>query len=225
MIGKIAKKEGGNAKEQLSILHKYWDLNKTYTLTTYFELEEKAPFKSEFANGKIIPMSGGSIPHNRIKSLIHFYLWLQVMTAKLDAEVFDSDQKIFIPSYNRNVYSDACIVEGAIEKYQEGNQAITNPTVVVEVLSKSTGYYDRGAKFIKYKTIPSFKEYILVNQDMPIVDVFFKKGENDWQLKTYIGLDQTVQLQSLNIQFSLADIYKNVDNLKDPQIAIEFPED
>ena len=60
---------------------------------------------------------------------------------------------------------------------------------------------------------------------MPIVDVFFKKGENDWQLKTYIGLDQTVQLQSLNIQFSLADIYKNVDNLKDPQIAIEFPED
>lgn len=193
-----------------------------YSIEQYFELENKATFKSEFVDGKIIPMSGGTISHNRIEGMIFLYLALFALDKAY--EVLNSNQKIFIPDFNQNVYADTCVVIGEPKMYNNGNQAILNPAIIFEVASKSTEKYDRSKKFMLYKTIPSFKEYVLVNQYMPIVEVFFKINENEWRSKSYIGLEAIVQLETIDITLKMADIYKNVNDLEDPQAYIEFPE-
>jgi len=195
---------------------------KTYTLEEYFELEEKAVYKSEFQNGKIIPMPGGTINHNRIKIKISTRLSIIVEKEGLDWEVFDSDQKIFLPAINQSVYSDTCVVSGKLETYKSGNQAILNPVLIFEVASDSTSGYDRKGKFRKYNTLPSFREYVLVDQEPPVVDVLYKMEEGDWRMKTYIGLEAVIPLESIGVSLKMADIYKNVPDLKDPQSALEF---
>lgn len=193
-----------------------------YSLEAYFQLEEKAAYKSEFRNGKIKPISGGTIAHNRIKGRIYFLLCQFIDANDLDIEAFDSDQKTYISAYANNVYPDISVVIGAPQMYQKGNQAITNPALIIEVISNSTGNYDRSEKFRKYQTLSSFQEYVLVDQYTPVIDVFYKKGERDWQLKTYIGLDDVIQLHSINATLKMSDIYKKVKNLQDPQSTLNF---
>jgi Uma2 family endonuclease len=192
-----------------------------YTIEEYFELEEKADYKSEFRNGKIVKMSGGTLSHNRIKitiSSLLFMLALQMRTF----ETFDSDQKIYLPQFNHGVYADAAVVIGEPEMYKDGNQAILNPTLVIEVLSNSTSNYDRSAKFRKYQSLDSFKEYVLIDQEMPVIDVLYKEGERDWRMKTYIGLEDEIYLKSIDVMLKMSDIYQKIKDLKDPQTALEF---
>lgn len=139
-------------------------------------------------------------------------------------EVLDSDLKIYIPAYNRSVYPDTCVATEKPALYNNNPHAITNPTLIVEVTSKSTGDYDRRGKFRMYQSLPSFTEYVLVDQNTPVIDVFYKIAENKWQMTSYVGLDKVVMLESLGITLNMADIYKKVTNLKDPQLAIDFPE-
>ncbi len=195
---------------------------KIYTLEEYFEHEEKAVSKSEFQNGKIVPMAGGTLNHNRIKGDIFFEIKMSIRNNQINCEVFDSDQKIYIPSVNHGVYSDTCVVCGKVETYRGGNQAILNPTLIVEVASDSTSGYDRTQKFRKYKSIPAFKEYVLVDQETPIVDVLFKMDSGDWRMKTYMGLEGEITLESIDVNLKMKDIYKNVPDLKDPQTVLEF---
>lgn len=194
---------------------------KLYSLEEYFKLEEKALHKSEFRNGKIINMPGGTLAHNIIKVNITSRLFVALIENE-DYYVFDSDQKIFIPVHMHNVYADASVVSGEPKMYQNSNQAIINPTLIVEVLSNSTGNYDRGEKFRKYQTLSSFKEYVLVDQDAPIVDVLCKIEDRNWQLKTYIGLDDVVELKSIGVNLNMSDIFKKVKNLKNPQTTLDF---
>lgn len=190
-----------------------------YSLEEYFELEEKAAFKSEFRNGKIIKMPGGTFEHAQLSSNVVKIL------GKLEEDNFEalnSDQKIFIANYGSIVYADALVLVGK-PKFHEGNrQLLTNPTVVIEVLSDSTERYDRSGKFRKYQTLSSFQEYVLIDQKKPIVDVLHKEGERDWRMKTYIGLEEVIYLKSIDITLKMSDIYKNVENLKDPQAVLKF---
>lgn len=109
-----------------------------------------------------------------------------------------------------------------IETYEGGKQALLNPILITEVSSNSTASYDRRGKFRKYKTIPTFREYLLIEQNTPIVDVLYKNDEGEWGLKTYIGLEEVVHLQSIDCKLKMSDIYENIDNLQDPQTAIAF---
>lgn len=189
-----------------------------YTIEEYFEMEEMAAFKSEFRNGKIIPMPGGTLSHNRIKVNIVKLL------GNLENDIFeilDSDQRVFLSRYKQSVYPDALAVLGEPKMHKNG-LAITNPTLVIEVLSNSTTNYDRGAKFRKYQSLESFQEYVLIDQEMPIIDVLYKEGERDWRMRTYIGLDDEVHFQSINVTLKMADIYQKIKDLKDPQAALEF---
>ena len=143
------------------------------------------------------------------------------MNTERQLRAFPSDQKIYIPNWNQSLYADASVVEGEVEKYKGGKQAITNPTLIVEVSSKSTVGYDKGLKFSKYKSIASFKEYVLVNQNMPYVDVLYKT-EKGWLHNDYVGMDTEIPLQSLGITLKMSDLYKNVEDLQDPQRAMSF---
>lgn len=193
---------------------------KNYTLEEYFELEEKAIYKSEYQNGNIEAMSGGTISHSVIGGNAYFYLRMALKSLEKDFKAFSNDQKIYLPALNQVVYADSCVVAGEVEVYQSSNQLITNPALIVEVLSNSTAGYDRGEKFRKYQTLPSFQEYILVDQTQPIVDVLYKEANLKWRLKTYIGLDEILKIESIGIELKMKDLYEDVEGLQDPQFKL-----
>jgi Uma2 family endonuclease len=185
---------------------------KVFTIDEYYELEENSVHKNEFRNGKIITMPNASINHNRISTNI--LVQLSILSYKEQAfEVFSPDQKNHI-SEKTVVYPDVSVVLGAIEKHNKF--AITNPILLFEVASQSTARYDRGGKFKKYQSISSFKEYVLVDQETPSVEVFFKT-ELGWVVEIYLGLEETVQLKSIDCEIKMSDIYRTIEDLEYPQ--------
>lgn len=190
------------------------------SLERYLELEEKSLTKNEYLNGKIIPMPNASINHNRIARNI--LVQLSVLSYQKDNfEVFSSDQKVLISEINTIVYPDTFLVLGKVEKFDK--LSITNPCIIFEVASPSTVRYDRGEKFKKYQHILSFKEYVLIDQDTPSVEVFLKT-ELGWMVEIYLDLDDTVKLQTIDATIKMSDIYRNVDDLLFPQGKIAFEE-
>ncbi|MEM1328826.1 MAG: Uma2 family endonuclease [Bacteroidota bacterium] len=124
-------------------------VEKLYTLEEYFEHEELATEKSEFRNGKLVKIAGGTLAHSIIGSTINGLL-LIISLARENLTVFDGDLKIYIPSYDQIVYSDGGIILDEEEMFEGGKQVLLNPTLIIEVLSDSTENYDRGGKFRKY---------------------------------------------------------------------------
>jgi len=192
----------------------------SYTLEEYLEREETALYKSEYQNGKLIAMAGETVPHSRIGGNAYFYFRTAIKASKKNGEAFSNDEKIYLPELKQVVYADSFVVLGDVDIHPSGNQLVTNPTLVVEVLSQSTTGYDRGEKFRKYQTLPSFQEYVLIDQNQPIVDVLYKEENLTWRLKTYIGLEETLQLKSIGLTIKMEDLYENVKNLQAPQFKL-----
>lgn len=193
---------------------------KIFTIEEYYDLEEKSHRKNEFRNGKIMLIPNTTINHNRISGNIH--VWLSILAyEKENLEVFNPEQKVYIEAYNQMVYPDGCAVLGKIQKFDK--YAIKNPIVIFEVASPSTTNYDRNEKFRRYKSIPSFQEYVLIDQNMPAVEVFLKT-ELGWVYDFYLGLEETVVLKSMDCEIKMSEIYRNVENLEAPQGQIEFEE-
>ncbi len=185
-----------------------------YTIEEYLQLEERSRDKHEYFNGKIKFMAGGAGPHNLIMGNI--ITSLNNATENLDNTflVYPSEMKIFIPRIQAFVYPDAVVVCEKPEYYQGRNDIITNPILVVEVASPSTAKYDRGLKYRHYKTLPSFKEYVIVEQDFPWVMASFKTAENTWNDLEATQLDQSIFLRSINCSIDLKRIYRNVEFAK-----------
>lgn len=199
----------------------YWDKDKVYSFDEYFQLEEKALFKSEFRNGKIFPMPNGTTNHGKIIGSLFFQLKLATRTINQPTLVCTSEIKIFIETLNEGLYPDTFIVLQP-EMYYKKDKAITNPSIIFEVLSDSTEGYDRGEKFRKYKHLYSFQEYVLIEQDQPVVDVFHKKDNSAWEMNSYIGLKEKMQLKTLDIQIGLSDIYEDIKDLHLPQYKMDL---
>ena len=119
---------------------------------------------------------------------------------------------IYIPQHNKVVYPDVAVVEGEFETQGSTKAAITNPLLIVEVLSRSTEGYDRGGKFDSYSTIPSLREYVLVAQDRMYVETFYLPDENRdfWTRNIPTGDPAEITLQSIGFSLRLEDIYKRV---------------
>ncbi len=134
---------------------------------------------------------------------------------------FSSDAKVYVEKANAYVYPDLTVVCGDIERGKH-EESIANPILIVEVLSKSTVGYDRGHKFRKYRSLPSFKEYMLIDQDQPIVDTMYRHDATYWRMRSTIGLDKSVKLYSLDLEAPMAEIYKSVLGLELRQMMIDF---
>jgi Uma2 family endonuclease len=183
-------------------------IQKRYSIQDYLELEEKSIEKNEFYNGKIVEMPGGTANHSLIATNITTAL--NIALDNTHFLVLNSDVKIHIPKIRSFVYPDAIVVAEVFEFYENRRDIIVNPLLVVEVLSSSTEEYDKNQKFMKYRMIPSFKEYVLVSQDEPLVSTFFRKEQSLWQETNVNDTAQSIDLQSLNISVPLSKIYKNV---------------
>jgi Uma2 family endonuclease len=124
---------------------------------------------------------------------------------------YDSNLRIFCPSTGLYSYPDVSVICGPLELADAVGDTVTNPTLIVEVLSDSTEAYDRGKKFAHYRTLPSFAEYVLVSQKEPLIEAFFRMGDGTWQLTPARGQDAIVRLQSLGVELRLAEVYDRVE--------------
>lgn len=181
-----------------------------YTLHEYLEREETSVNKHEFHNGKIITMAGGKFKHNAIASNMLAALKYIVKPLPQKFWVINSDQKIYIESASKSVYPDTLVVCQEPEYWQGREDLIVNPLLIVEVLSKSTRTYDKGAKFLLYETLPSFTEYVLIEQKKPYVEAWFKQSPDNWHKIKETELDKSILLRSLGVSVPLADIYDNI---------------
>lgn len=178
-----------------------------YTIAEYLELERQTGIKYEYEDGEVFAMAGGSAVHSRIGTNVTGEL-RQVLKRKLCNE-YNSDLKIAI-NEEKYRYADASVICGPVEYYDENLEAAKNPTLIVEVLSESSESYDRGEKFKKYRQISTFREYVLIEQRFPLVEVFFKIDEKTWQYRVYEQLNQMVQLNSIEAEISMEEIYNGV---------------
>ncbi|MCL1494248.1 MAG: Uma2 family endonuclease [Pseudanabaena sp. Salubria-1] len=181
---------------------------KRYTVDEYLELEEKAEFKSEFDNGDIIPIAGATANHNILTA--KFLARILLALEDLDYAVFMNDMRLWMPDQERYTYPDVMVVKGQPIFTDEKQTGITNPCLIVEVLSNSTGEYDRENKFKLYRSIPSFQEYILVEQTSYGVEQYAKQANGKWLLADYVGEDAVLKLESVDFEISLMDLYKRV---------------
>jgi Uma2 family endonuclease len=184
-----------------------------FTFDEYLKSEETATEKHEFHNGKLHTMPGGTDAHNEICLNVPTAINMAFF-AKDDASthVYSSDMKVQIITKNKAVYPDVTLVEGEPIFYLGNRRVVMNPILVVEVLSSSTEGYDKGEKFDNYRTLESLREYVLVHQDEPKVDVYFLQNpiEKLWKITTYEGLDAVVDLDSIGCKISMKHIYHRV---------------
>ncbi|NJK67408.1 MAG: Uma2 family endonuclease [Microcoleus sp. CSU_2_2] len=180
-----------------------------FTEEQYLAQEETAEYKSEYLDGKIIPMTGGSTNHNRIAGNI--YIALKLALPEQEYDVFIGDVRLWIPKVRLYTYPDVMVVFGQPEYRNNRTDTITNPVAIVEVLSKSTKNYDRVDKFGFYKTIPTFREYITIDQTKIHVEQYSKTENKRWLYSEYDEEDPVLVFNSFQIEVPLSAIYKKVN--------------
>jgi len=180
-----------------------------YTREDYLEIEDQAEGKSEFYDGEIIAMSGGSRNHSVI--CLNLNWGIRNATAHTDCLGFDSNMKLDISEHNLFLYPDVTVVCGDIVFSENRSDMITNPVLIIEVLSPGTEQFDRGDKFKYYRSLPSLLEYVLVSQSQPRVGVYYRQDEKNWLYSVSEGLESSVMLRTIRYELALKDIYHKVD--------------
>ncbi|HNG90115.1 MAG TPA: Uma2 family endonuclease, partial [Saprospiraceae bacterium] len=181
-----------------------------YTVQEYLEIERKTGEKHIFLNGIVLPMAGAKPSHIRITRNVLVEL-CNALAERDDAEAFPNDTKIYLPLFRHYYYPDALAVVGKAEFSDDEAGAITNPILIVEVLSDSTAAFDKGQKFGEYKILPSFREHVLIYQDSAQVDSYLRDEQGDWQKSSVTGPDQSILFQSIGVQVTLSSIYRHVE--------------
>ena len=178
-----------------------------YSLDEYFSVEETSHIKNEYYDGQIFAMAGASIQHNRITANVLSFVRPQLRNR--GCEAFGSDLRIQTPG-GLFTYPDLSVICGEPLLIQGRPDTLTNPIALVEVLSDATREYDRGQKFTLYKEIPTLREYVLIEQDEPLVETFRFTSERVWEPRSHTNLDADVLLESVNLTIPFREIYQRV---------------
>ena len=173
--------------------------------TEYLSLEAGSQQKHEYLRGEVWAMAGGTAAHALIAT--NFTGVLRNALQGKPCAPYNSDLRIRISETDRTTYPDAVVVCGKREMAADDPNALTNPTVIVEVLSESTEASDRGEKFAHYRQLNSLKEYVLVSQHLRQVEVF-RRGDNDgWSIEPARIAGERVELTSLGVSFAVDELY------------------
>src|SRR5947209_3146010 len=185
-----------------------------YTLEEYFELERKSEERYEYWDGEVFSMSGVSPEHAQLE--VNFISRLNSRLAGKGCRVFPANIRIKVPSAPPYRYADVSALCGEAQFEEIGGiRAVTNPTLIIEILSSSTEAYDRGDKFTHYQSIPSFREYLLVAQHRPHVTHLVKQADGSWIYNEYNDLSAVVKLTSFNCELPMSEIYENISFASD----------
>ncbi len=179
------------------------------TFDEWLEIESKAEFKSEFANGRIYAMAGASPEHNQIVANVIVEFGVQLR--KRPCIVYPSDLPLRVEKREHGRYPDVTVVCGEPQFYKGKNlSALLNPTVLVEVLSSTTEDFDRDIKMEEYRAIPSLREFLLIAQDRCHVEHYVRQTGHQWLLTDFNSLKNTVVLPSIKCRLQLSAVYDKV---------------
>ena len=181
---------------------------KLFTSAEYLEFERQSEVRHEYIDGEIFEMAGTTRNHNRISTNVVRLLDNQLL--ERDCNVYSSDMRVKITSTEKYTYPDVVAVCGE-EFFEDSTEdTLLNPMLIIEVLSKSTEAYDRGAKFEYYQTIESFQEYVLISQEPFRVEQYVRKEKNVWTYFEFRQATEIVKLNSIDCELVLQDIYHKI---------------
>lgn len=178
--------------------------NISLSVDEYLRLEEAAEFRSEYIDGQMVAMAGGTQNHSAIGSNLVRELGNALRQSA--CTVFGPDMRMRTPS-GIYTYADAVV---SCDSIQAIDNTLFNPIVIAEVLSDSTEAYDRGKKFAAYRQIASLQEYLLVSQTKVLVEHFHREQQGVWRMREYCSLDALLTLESLGVTISVSEIYRRV---------------
>lgn len=179
---------------------------KHWTVEEYLEFDRSSEGRHEYLNGEVFAMGGGSENHSLISVNV-----LRRLSAQLDDRdcfVYNSDFRINVSETGLYTYPDASIVCG--EPDIRDKDTLLNPTVVIEVLSPSTERYDRGKKFGHYMKVATLQEYVLILQDTPRIERYYRQNDAEWLYTAVTEPDGLLELPSIDCTLVLTEVYHKV---------------
>lgn len=181
-----------------------------FTLSQYLEREERSMELHEYYDGVItkLPMARG--PHNKIIMNVGTALNISIKLSGKKYWVMGGQQKVFMPALNWGVFPDVLVVTDKPLYWDDNQVLLINPIVIIEVLSRSTKRHDRTTKFTDYKTLESFQEYVLIDQNKCYVETHFREEPNVWKGTDFKDINASIHLKSIDCTISIADIYENI---------------
>lgn len=178
-----------------------------FTPEEYLSIEEKSASKSEFYQGEIFAMSGGTLEHAQIVRDLTIDLGQALRGS--DCQVLGSDLRLQVARHKLFTYPDLYVVCGEPRRLLGRTDTLTDATLIIEVLSPGTEFYDRGEKFLLYQGLPSFREYLLISQDQRKVEHHVRLSRGGWRSETFAG-GASFQLKSFPYQLVVDDLYRSV---------------
>lgn len=184
-------------------------LKRYYTPEEYLALEEAAEFKSEYRDGEIVPMTGGTTNHNKI--VLNFAANLKFALRGQEYDIYIGDVRLWIPRYRQYTYPDVMVIQGEAIYTGTSTTTVMNPFLIADVLSKYTKNYDQGDKFLYYRSIPELKEYILIDQSKYHVMQYVKTAESQWLFNEGESESAVLTLHSIDFKITFSDLYERVN--------------
>jgi Uma2 family endonuclease len=176
-----------------------------HSYAEYLGIEASSELKHEWIAGRIYAMSGGSPEHSALAANI-----IRILGNQLDGKpcrVYTSDLRVRVTATGLATHPDVTVVCGGLEYDAEDPMAATNPVVVVEVLSPSTGSYDREEKFAHFRRVPTLRAYVLVSQQERRVEVFTRNDDQTWTLREV--REGQAKVDAISCELSISEVYRN----------------
>jgi len=174
----------------------------------YLALERGSEEKHEYLDGDIVAMAGATVAHNDI--VANLLREVGSFLKGTSCKIRPGDLRVSIPSITSYTYPDATIICGKPELEDDQFDTVKNPSVIFEVMSRSTKQYDSGNKFLYYQRIASLKEYILIDSRKLSVVVYRREADDYWRIETLENIDDRLAIRTIDFQLPLADIYFEV---------------
>lgn len=170
-------------------------------------MEREAAEKRVLWDGEVYAMAGALPRHNAI--VANVLGELRALTRRGPCQTYASDLKVYVPLREGFVYPDASVVCDPLTYYGDTRDVITNPTVLVEVLSDSTEGWDRGGKFARYRKLATLRDYVLVSQHERRIEVHSRRPDGVWEMRE-AAEGETVPLVSFAGVIEVDRVYRGV---------------
>jgi Uma2 family endonuclease len=180
-----------------------------FTIEEYIALDKVSEERLEYWDGNIFSMSGASPEHVQIQVNLTGFLYNQFQNRPCRA--FSSDMRIKVPAYPPYRYPDlSALCDDPVFERVHGLEILTNPSLIIEILSPTTEAFDQGDKFEYYKSIPTFSEYLIVAQDRPFVTRHWRV-DSVWHLERFSSLSKEISLSSIGVTLAMQAIYRGIN--------------
>lgn len=193
---------------------------KYVTVEEYLQMEETSDERHEYFDGEVFAMAGTSFAHNEISANVQGAIW-QFLQGKR-CRIYSNNLKVHVKTKSAFVYPDLAIICNGPVFLEGRKDIVTNPSVIIEILSPFTQDFDHGKKFMFYRQIPTLREYILISSMEVLAEKFVREESGAWTLTEYKRMEDKFSIDTIGYQTTLADLYRDVmfENENDDQIKV-----